>query len=234
MFTTLLVIATIVAATLGVGVGRLAARPTINRLRAEMADAAWHLTHDPLTGLLNRTGLHTVHAAIAESGKPQPIIVILIDLDRFKEVNDTHSHDAGDDLLRQTADRLAQLAQTYGGIVARLAGDEFVAILPLRQHGITDPAQRFNAAIAEPVKVQTDRSPVTVTITASLGIAIVANTDPLEYIALHRADTAMYHAKQQGGGRHVLYAPGMTMPDHERRRGPRPRDLRHDRRGSGK
>lgn len=233
MFTTLLVIATIVAATLGVGIGRLVARPTINRLRAELADAARQLTHDPLTGLLNRTGLHTVHTAIAESNERQPIIVILIDLDRFKEVNDTYSHHVGDDLLRQTGARLAQLAHTYGGIVARLSGDEFAAILPLRQHGMAEPAQRFTTVIAEPVKVQIGRSPVTVTVTASLGIAIVASTDPLEAVALHRADTAMYHAKHQGGDRHVLYASGMTMPDHERRRGPRPRDLHRDQRRGG-
>ncbi len=234
MFTTLLVIATIVAAMLGVGIGCLAGQATINRLRAELADAAWQLTHDPLTGLFNRTGLRTVHTVLAESGEPQPIIVILIDLDQFKKVNDTHGHDAGDDLLMETADRLAQLAHTYGGIVARLSGDEFAAILPVRHHPITGVAYRVNTVLAAPVEVQADSGSVTVTITASLGIAIVDSTDPLEDIALHRADTAMYHAKHQGGDQHVLYASGMTMPDHERRRGPRLRDLHRDQRGSGK
>jgi diguanylate cyclase (GGDEF)-like protein len=231
VFTTLLVIAIIVAATVGAGVGYLAARPTINRLRAELADAAWQLTHDPLTGLLNRTGLRTVHTAIAASGEPQPIIVMLIDLDQFKEVNDAHSHDAGDDLLMETADRLGQLTDSYGGIVARLSGDEFAAILPLRHHGIADIANRFNTVIATPVKIQADSGPVAVTVTASVGIAIVASADRLEDVALHRADTAMYHAKHQGGDRNVLYVSGMTMPDRERRRGPRLRDLRRDQRG---
>ncbi|MDG4813919.1 GGDEF domain-containing protein, partial [Micromonospora sp. WMMD956] len=123
MFTTLLAIATIVAAILGAGVGYLAARPTITRLRAELADAAWQLTHDPLTGLLNRTGLRTIHTAVGASSPPQRLVVMLIDLDRFKEVNDTHGHDAGDDLLVEIADRLAQAVHTYGGTVARLAGD---------------------------------------------------------------------------------------------------------------
>jgi diguanylate cyclase (GGDEF)-like protein len=232
VFTTLLVIATIVAATLGAGACCLAARPTINRLRAELADAAWQLTHDPLTGLLNRTGLRTVHTAVATSGQPQPIIVMLIDLDQFKQVNDTHSHDAGDDLLIQTANRLGQLAHTHGGVAARLTGDEFAAILPVRHHPIADIADRFNTALAAPIKVHTDNGPVTVTVTASLGIAIVDSTDPLEDVALHRADTAMFHAKHQGGGRNILYTPGMTMPNRERRRGPRLRDLRRDRRGS--
>ncbi|WP_327038070.1 GGDEF domain-containing protein [Micromonospora maris] len=232
MSTTLLVIATIVAATLGVGVGYLSTRPTIHRLRKELADAAWQLTHDPLTGLLNRTGLRTVHATIAATGDPQPLIVMLIDLDQFKEINDTHSHDAGDDLLMETADRLNRLAHTYGGTVARLSGDEFAAILPVGRHPISDIADRFNSVIAAPVKVQADSGPVAVTVTASLGIAAVASTDPVQDIALHRADTAMYHAKHHGGDRHVLYTPGMTMPDHKRRRGPRLRDLRRDQRGS--
>lgn len=230
MSTTLLVIAT-VAATLGAGAGYLATRPTTHRLRAELADAAWQLTHDPLTGLLNRTGLRTVHATIAAAGDPQPIIVMLIDLDQFKAINDTHSHDAGDDLLMETADRLDQLAHTYGGTVARLSGDEFAAILPVRHHPLSDIADRFNTVIAAPVKVQADSGPITVTVTASLGIATVASTDPLQDIALHRADTAMYHAKYQGGDRHILYASGMTMPDSVRRRGPRLRDLRRDQRG---
>ncbi|MFI5489219.1 GGDEF domain-containing protein [Micromonospora echinaurantiaca] len=223
-------IATIVAVTLGAAGGYLATRPTINRLRAALADAAWQLTHDPLTGLLNRTGLRTVHTAMAASGGPQRIIVMLIDLDQFKEVNDTYGHDAGDDLLMEVADRLGQLADAYGGSVARLSGDEFAAILPIRGHGISRLADLFTTVIAAPVKVQADSGPVTVT--ASVGIASVASTDSLGEFALHRADIAMYHAKQQGGDRHVLYAPGMTMPDRKRRRGPRLRDLRRDQRGS--
>lgn len=231
MSTTVLVIATIVATTLGVGFGYLATRPASNRLRAELADAAWQLTHDPLTGLLNRTGLRTVHTAIAATGEPQPIIVMLIDLDQFKDINDTHGHDAGDELLMEVADRLGQIAEIHGGSAARLSGDEFAAILPVRHHGIDDIANLFNSIIAAPVEVHADGGPVTVAVTASLGIATVASTDPLQDIALHRADTAMYHAKNQGGDRHILYAPGMTMPDRERRRGPRLRDLRRDQRG---
>ncbi|KAB1116865.1 GGDEF domain-containing protein [Micromonospora aurantiaca] len=198
-----------------------------------LADAAWQLTHDPLTGLLNRTGLRTVHTTIA-LGQPQPIIVMLIDLDQFKEVNDTHGHDAGDNLLTQIADRLAQLAHTYGGTVARLSGDEFAAILPVRDHSISRLADLLTTVIAAPAEVHVDSGPVTVTVTASVGVAIVASTDPMEDVALHHADTAMYHAKHQGGDQHNLYTPGMTMPGREHRRGPRPRDLRRDQGGSGR
>lgn len=157
---------------------------------------------------------------------------MLIDLDRFKEVNDTHGHDAGDDLLVEIADRLAQVVHTYGGTVARLAGDEFTTILPLRHHPVDDIADRIVSVVAAPVNVQVDGGLATGTVTASVGIATVVSTDPLQDIALHRADIAMYHAKRQGPGRYVVYADGMTMPDRVYRRGPRLRDLRRDQRGS--
>ncbi|GIG02076.1 GGDEF domain-containing protein [Catellatospora citrea] len=238
MFTTILVIATICAALtfaagacVGFGLGCLAAWSTVAQLRAELVDAVWQLAHDPLTGLLNRTGLHSVHAAA--TGQPQPIIVMLLDLDGFKEVNDAYGHGTGDDLLIETADRLARLADANGGSAARLSGDEYAAILPVRDQAITDLADRFTNALAEPVKVDTDTGPVMVAVTASIGIAIVGNTEPLEDTALHQADTAMYHAKNQGGNRHILYTPGMTMPDRQHRRGSRLRDLRHSRRAVG-
>ncbi|MFY1703023.1 diguanylate cyclase domain-containing protein [Micromonospora sp. WMMA1923] len=232
MFTTLLVIATVVAAILGATVGYLATRPTTERLRGELADASWQLAHDPLTGLLNRTGLHAVHTAITATGGPQPIIVMLVDLDQFKQVNDTHGHDAGDDLLTDIANRLTHTASTYGGVVARLSGDEFTILLPVHTHPIDAIAHRISQTIATPVQVQADTGPVPVTVTASIGVARVASTDPLESTALHRADVAMYHAKHQGRGRHVIYTPGMTMPDRRRRRGLRLRDLRRQQRGS--
>ncbi|MFI7077150.1 GGDEF domain-containing protein [Micromonospora sp. NPDC049903] len=233
MFNTGLVIATIVAVLLGAAAGYLATRPATVRMRAHLADAAWQLTHDPLTGLLNRTGLHTIHTAITETGGPQPLIVMLIDLDGFKDVNDTHGHDAGDDLLTEIADRLSHVTHVHGGTVARLAGDEFAALLPVRHHPIGDIATRITTAISAAVQVQTDTGLATTAVTASIGIARVTSTDPLQDVALHRADIAMYHAKHHGGARHVLYTPGMTMPTRQRRRGLRLRDLRRRQRGSG-
>ena len=230
MFTTPLVIATLVAATLGAAIGFLisygATRPVIARLRAELADAVWQLTHDPLTGLHNRAGLRAIHNATAASTEPQRIVAMLIDLDLFKEVNDAHSHNAGDDLLKATAGRIGELAELYGGHAARLSGDEFAAIMPLSGTRLASMAEQFSTVIAEPVDVHADNGPVTVAITASLGIAVASSTDLLEGVALHHADMAMYHAKQQGGDQHVIYAPGMIMPDCPPRKGPRPRDLR--------
>ncbi|MER7006278.1 GGDEF domain-containing protein [Dactylosporangium sp. NPDC000555] len=233
MFITILGIATIAAAILsiGFGLGHLAAQPTLNRVYRELADAAWQLAHDPLTGLFNRTGLQAVYSGFAAAPEPQPLIVMLLDLDGFKEINDTYGHDGGDTLLLEVADRVGLIAEINGGAAARLSGDEFVILLPVRDQEIPRVADEFVSAVGQPVQVDTDNGPVATAVKASLGVAVIDSTDHLEDVALNRADTAMYHAKHQGGNRHIIYAPGMTMPDRERRRGPRPRDLRHNRPG---
>ncbi|BCY07305.1 GGDEF domain-containing protein [Actinoplanes sp. L3-i22] len=237
MFTTPLVIATLVAATVGAAIGfltsRRATRPNIARLRNELADKIWQLTHDPLTGLHNRTGLRAIHTAIAASVQHRQIVAVLIDLDLFKEVNDAYGHDAGDDLLKATAVRIGRLAALYGGQAARLSGDEFAVIAPLDTTRLAHMALLFTSVIAESVEVRADYGPITVTITASLGIAVASSTDLLEGVALHHADMAMYHAKQQGGNRYVFHRPGMTMPGHRPRRGPRLRDQRRHQNGGG-
>lgn len=229
MFTTPLVIATLVAATLGAVIGFLTSRRTtrliIARLRDDLADKVWQLTHDPLTRLNNRAGLRAIHTAIAASEYRQ-IVTVLIDLDQFKEVNDAYGHDAGDDLLKANAVRITRLAALYSGHAARLAGDEFAVIAPLDATRLAHMALLFTNVIAEPVEVRTDDGPALVTVTASLGIAVASSTDLLEGVALHHADMAMYHAKQQGGNQYVLYRAGMTMPTRSPRRGPRLRDQR--------
>jgi diguanylate cyclase (GGDEF)-like protein len=116
----------------------------------------------------------------------------------------------------------------YGGTAARLSGDEFAVMLPVREHNHDHGrvADFYTTTIAAPVELTSSDGPVKVTVTASIGVAIAETTDPLDDVALRRADTAMYHAKHHGGNRHVIYEPGMTMPDSEPRRGPRLRDLR--------
>ncbi|WP_162908044.1 GGDEF domain-containing protein [Allorhizocola rhizosphaerae] len=206
--------------------GWLTARPLIRRLRAELADAAWLLSHDPLTGMLNRVGFH---AALASS--PQPVVVMLIDLDNFKPVNDTHGHDTGDDLLVETGDRITDTATMLGGTAARLSGDEFAVLLPVRDQNHSRTADLFLTTIAQPVQLTTGHTPFTVTVTASIGVTIAETADPLHDVALRRADIAMYHAKHAGGNRYTVYEPGMTMPANQQRRGPRLRDLRQQGRG---
>ncbi|MFI1995313.1 diguanylate cyclase domain-containing protein [Actinoplanes sp. NPDC020271] len=201
----------------------------MSRLRTELAKATWRLSHDQLTGLLNRTGLGTRCTEIAAGSPEQAAIVMLIDLDLFKTVNDAYGHDAGDDLLMEIADRLQQIAEICAGGVARLSGDEFAAVLPSHGRPAGALGELVNALIAEPVELHVGTGPVSVTITASIGIAVVPAADLRHSNPLRHADVAMYHAKQRGRGRHVLYAPGMTMPGGTPRKGPRARDLhRHN------
>jgi diguanylate cyclase (GGDEF)-like protein len=237
VFTTILAIASMYAAiaillaagiALGFGLGCMAASQTVAHLGRELADAAWQLAHDPLTGLYNRKGLRTAHAAFAAAHPGQPIVAILIDLDGFKDINDDRGHVVGDEVLIEIADRLTSIVAFYGGVIARHAGDEYAALFPVRQHGIAPIADALLAAIAAPIEVQADNGPVAVALTASIGVAVVDSTDPFEEVALHRADIAMYHAKRGGRNQHALYTPGMTMPPSEARRGPRLRDLHHE------
>ncbi|WP_407937871.1 GGDEF domain-containing protein [Micromonospora viridifaciens] len=206
--------------------GRLTAWPTTRRLRTQLADATRQLLHDPLTGMLNRAGLLAAHTTIARSSNAQPLIVVLVDLDGFKPINDTHGHDLGDDLLIKIGDRINEVAALHGGTAARLSGDEYAALLPVRTDDWARIADTFVTMIAEPVELTVDGNPVTVTVTASVGLALVEATDAFAEVALHRADIAMYHAKHHGRNRHAVYEPGMAMPAAGHRRGPRLRDRR--------
>ncbi|WFE48867.1 GGDEF domain-containing protein [Micromonospora sp. WMMD1155] len=209
---------------MALALGRLTAWPTIRSLRTQLAHATWSLLHDPLTGTLNRAGLQAAHATLAETGPARPLIVALIDLDGFKRVNDTHGHGRGDDLLIEVADRITDIAALHGGAAARLAGDEYAALLPARTDDLGRIGDTIATIVTQPIALPANSNPATVTITASVGLALVDTSDPFTEVALHRADIAMYHAKRTGRNRHAIYQPGMTMPPVQHRRGPRLRD----------
>lgn len=206
--------------------GGLTMWPFIRRLDNRLTDALWQLEHDPVTGLLNRAGLLAAHATLAEAHSAEPVIVVLIDLDDFKPVNDTHGHDRGDEVLVEIGERIHNIAALHGGTAARLSGDEYAALLPVRTDDLARIADTFVTLISEPVELTADGEPVTVTVTASVGLAFAEVTDPFEEVALRRADIAMYHAKHHGRNRHAIYEPGMAMPAPDSRRGPRLRDRR--------
>ena len=150
--------------------------------------------YDPLTGLPNRVVLedHLTRALVASRGPGAGVGVLFIDLDRFKEINDTLGHDAGDVLLRDLGIRLAG-AVRHTDTVFRLGGDEFVVVCEnlvdvLELDAVAD---RIHKALAEPVFVN-GRS---VVIAASIGTATGENVTASEL--LRRADNAMYHAKKR-------------------------------------
>jgi diguanylate cyclase (GGDEF)-like protein/PAS domain S-box-containing protein len=172
-------------------------------------------SHDPLTNLSNRTRFRErVEQALALSGKGDIFAVCYLDLDGFKNVNDTLGHPIGDMLLVAVAERLSACVRKTDA-VARLGGDEF-AIL---QIGLTRPAQavelaqRALSAISEPYIVDGHR----VVIRTSIGITIAPTDGTHHDSLLKNADIALYRAKIDGRGRYRLFEAEMDERLQERR-----------------
>ncbi|WP_344310296.1 bifunctional diguanylate cyclase/phosphodiesterase [Fodinicola feengrottensis] len=166
---------------------------------------------DPLTNLPNRRALMVaINLALAEH--PDTVSLLLVDLDRFKDVNDTLGHAAGDRLLQEVSERLT-LAVAADGQVYRLGGDEFAILVPgVTPRQLVSIADRMVQRLAVPVRLDIGMaSPVAVTVFGSIGVAKAVAapaasmlTGPGEKVdateLLRRADVAMYRAKGAGGG----------------------------------
>jgi diguanylate cyclase (GGDEF)-like protein/PAS domain S-box-containing protein len=165
-------------------------------------------THDSLTGLPNRTLLvDRLTQSLARGRRSGQFTgVIFLDLDGFKEINDTRGHAAGDRVLREVADRLACVVRPMD-TVSRLGGDEFIVLLP-GMHGPLDGvavAARITEALAAPIELGLAKVPVT----SSMGISVFDPTLPeAEYTPerlLAQADSAMYYAKSLGRSHTELF-----------------------------
>ena len=184
----------------------------------EALDSAAHMsTHDYLTGLPNRR-LYTdrLTQALASARRDDfRVAVMCLDLDRFKEVNDTLGHAAGDQLLRTVSTRLsACLRET--DTLARFGGDEFAIVLPFVQSpgGPETLAERLIDAVEMPVEL--DGSVARIGL--SIGIALSDPDIPCEVPQLLKdADVALYQAKETGRGRFCVHIPGMSARMTERR-----------------
>ncbi|MEU0565779.1 EAL domain-containing protein [Nonomuraea sp. NPDC005983] len=169
--------------------------------------------HDELTGLPNRKMLIvSTEEALAESRHDERVGLFLLDLDRFKEVNDTMGHPVGDRLLQMVAHRLTHSVRP-GDVVARLGGDEFAVLLPsIRDaHAAREVAARLRAALTEPVRLEG----MTFDLDASVGIALYPDHAPDFELLLQRADVAMYLAKEGRTGVE-LYQPDKDRNSPER------------------
>ena len=171
----------------------------IDELRAEVAEREHQAMHDVLTELPNRVmfDLQTRHALDRRKGDDQ-VVVILADLDRFKEVNDTLGHHHGDELLEILASRIAVLAETDRLLVARLGGDEFAVLVRGRHTAseIYEVAARVKSTLESPVEI----AGVLVDVGASVGVAVAPRDGNDAATLLQRADVAMYVAKSDHRG----------------------------------
>ena len=154
--------------------------------------------YDALTGLPNRSLLQAkADQAIASAGRNnEQVAVLFIDLDRFKQVNDSLGHPAGDELLRQVATRMRSELRA-ADIAGRLSGDEFVVILPQcdGDHA-ADAVERIQVLLSEPMTIADTQ----LAISASVGVAMYPSDGRDVETLLHRADMAMYQAKSSGRG----------------------------------
>ena len=165
--------------------------------RRMMQDAlADQALHDPLTGLPNRALLvDRLEQALARLARhPGSVGVLFLDLDKFKLVNDTHGHVAGDVLLTAVAGRLRGAIRA-GDTIARYGGDEFVVVCEhVDRNELADLAARLQHTLTEPIDVEG----VTVDATVSIGSALGTRGSRADSV-LRDADSAMYSAKQRGG-----------------------------------
>ena len=173
-----------------------------SRLREDQERLEHQTCHDALTGLPNRTLLFRMLRELVclPPGGKLADALLFVDVDNFKEINDTAGHAIGDEVLIGLARRLTELVRPTD-TVARLAGDEFVIIARALRHAEADAvrlAKRIQAALAVPVTIET-----TIVVSVSIGVARIFPGDDPE-LALGRADRAMYLAKQRGRACHQL------------------------------
>jgi diguanylate cyclase (GGDEF)-like protein/PAS domain S-box-containing protein len=175
-----------------------------------------HLAHyDELTGLPNRSMFNQrlSHALAQAKRGDRPLAVLFIDLDRFKNINDTLGHEAGDRVLREVADRLRACLRE-SDTIGRLGGDEFVVLIaefpePLQVAAV---AQKILAAAARPLVIETQEFHIT----ASIGISTYPDDSADMQSLLKNADIAMYRAKERGKNNYQFYSAQMNVHTLER------------------
>ncbi len=184
-------------------------------LKASEAHATHLAYHDGLTGLPNRLLLagRLEHALEALRSEGRGFAIYCVDLDRFKEVNDTFGHAAGDDLIRASAGVLSQICGP-GDTLARLGGDEFAIVQP----GATrQEAEAFAARILQAIAAPVDLPVGRVFSACTVGVALIEDDGVDAPECMRRADLALYQAKDEGRGRYSFFRDEMDNSLRHRR-----------------
>ena len=175
------------------------------RLEEELSHQAFH---DGLTGLANRSLFHDRldQVLVRSARNPEPLTVLLVDLDRFKQVNDSLGHGSGDRLLEELAHRFGRVTRSCDTL-ARLGGDEFAVLLDgageIEGNAL---ALRYLEQLVEPLAVGGQE----LVVSASIGLAVHDGGSTTGEELVRRADVAMYAAKRNGGGHCEVYRPDMA------------------------
>ena len=186
-------------------------------LRRKQAETAlrYSANHDALTGLASRPLLHErlAHAIQCAARQHTKVAVLFMDLDRFKHINDSLGHSAGDVLLRACADRLREGVRE-SDTVARFGGDEFVLVLEGLGSAadVIPPLTNVLSRFSQPFEVNGRELPTT----ASIGISVFPDDGQDAETLLMNADAAMYRAKEMGPGNHHFYSAQMNAQSQQR------------------
>jgi diguanylate cyclase (GGDEF)-like protein len=174
----------------------------LRRLRSKEYALQFEASHDALTGLYNRRGFEQALREASAPSPPVPFALVMADLDRFKQVNDTLGHRAGDQVLQVVAARLRDGFRDID-TVARVGGEEFAVLLRALDAGAAwQVAERVRESIAaQPINLTGVYKGRTVTITISMGLALFPEDGTSETMLMDAADRAMYAAKEAGRNR---------------------------------
>ncbi|HEY3519394.1 MAG TPA: EAL domain-containing protein [Gammaproteobacteria bacterium] len=170
----------------------------VSERQAQQRALEHQATHDPLTGLPNRTALaRYLGTLLGRASARERVALLMLDLSRFKEVNDTLGHDVGDEVLREVARRFS--AQLKGhAFISRIGGDEFAVVLPgVADHVSVDELAR---RLIEGLRTPIDSRGIAIEVGVNIGIAVAPDHGLDSRELLRHADVAMYAAKRHGAG----------------------------------
>jgi diguanylate cyclase (GGDEF)-like protein len=189
----------------------------LTEMRRAEAEVNRLAQYDSLTGLANRVQMMRTleHAVVAANGQPGDCALLLLDLDRFKSVNDTLGHPAGDQLLRMVSQRLQRVIGDKG-MVGRLGGDEFKVVMPGRfdRSALGTLSEAIITSLSQPYAIDASQ----VVIGASVGIAICPDHGVTADAMIRNSDLALYAAKADGRGTYRFYSSEMHADAEDRRK----------------